>query len=187
MTLTEKSTHVADAQAHLISMFRRRTDLDKFIDALVTELAELEVVAFDILDNTLTVGATTGANLDHLGRLVGVEREGRTDLIYDVRIAAQILLNNGSGTIEDLIALIDAMTGGAATMTVIETFPAEFEIDVTSILTAGLGVEVGALVGSGKPAGVGGQFSFFESTPEFIFDSGIAGLDLGLLSGVVGF
>ncbi|KKM13409.1 hypothetical protein LCGC14_1716540 [marine sediment metagenome] len=188
MAIVEKTTHTRDAQGNLISQFKGKTDLDFYIASFTDSLAELEGVLFDIFENTLTISATTGANLDVLGELVGVEREGRTDSLYAMRIAAQILLNIGSGTIEDIIAIIDSMTGGSNVIEVTEPlFPAFFEVETLNILTAGLGAEVGALVASAKPAAVGGQFSFFESAPPFTFDTASFGFDDGKLAGVVGF
>ncbi len=176
MTLTKKTTHTADAQKNVISMFRRRTDLDAWIGALVQELADLEAAIFDVLDGTLTVGSTTGANQDVLGRLVGVEREGRSDADYDLRIAAQILLNISSGTIEQVIAIVEAMIGTTPTVEVTEDFPASFDITIDDEAITN-GEEVGSLVLLAKPAGVGASFRFFTDTPEFRF--GVAGKGFG--------
>ena len=184
MTLTKKTTHTDDAQKNLISQFRRRADFDAWIGALVQELIDLEVAAFEVLDGTLTVGSTAGANQDVLGRLVGVEREGRSDADYDLRIAAQILLNISSGTIEQVIAIVEAMIGTTPVVEVTEDFPAEFDvtIDDTSVSN---GDEVGSLVILAKPAGVFGSFRFFDGAPEFRFDTAGKGLDQGKLGGVV--
>ncbi len=188
MTLTKKTTHIADAQKNLISMFRRRTDLDKFIGAIVQEIVDLEAAAFDVLNKTLTVGGTTGANQDVMGRLVGVEREGRTDAVYDLRIAAQILLNISSGTIEQLLAIVIAMIGATPTVEVTEAFPASFDITVDDAPIPANGEEVGSLVVLAKPAGVRGSFRFFQAAlgTEFRFDSATQGLDQGKMGAAIG-
>ena len=177
MTLTKKTTHIADAQKNLISLFRRRKDFDAWIGSLVQELVDLEAAAFDVLNGTLTAGSTTGANQDVMGRLVGVEREGRSDADYDLRIAAQILLNISSGTIEQLLAIVVAMIGTIPTPVVTEGFPAGFDITVDDVAIPNAG-EVGSLVVLGKPAGVAGSFRAFSETPEFRF--GVVGQGFGL-------
>ena len=186
MTLTQKTTHVEDAQGNLISAYRHRPNTQAMVKSYAQQVKEIEDVAFQILDGTLGLG-NTGANLDVLGNLVGKARDGRTDTIYSVVIAAQILLNIGSGTIEQIIAMVDAIIGGGSTIEIFESYPANFEADALTILPPGVGIEAAAIIVEAKPAGVGGQFEYFETTPPFQLDTAGSGLDDGKLIGIVGF
>lgn len=185
MTLTQKTTHVEDAQANLISAYRHRPNTQAFVKSYAQQVKEIEAAAFQILNGTLDI-SSTGANLDVLGNLVGVARDGRTDTIYSVVIAAQILLNISSGTIEQIIAMVDAISGGGSAIQIVEIYPARFEVNALDILPPGVGLEVANILVDAKPAGVGGQFEYFETTPPFQLDTAGAGLDLGKLTGVVG-
>ena len=182
MTLTEKTTHVEDAQGNLISQFRRRPNLDAFINSYVQEMADAESMLFDLLSNTLTIGATTGANQDILGALVGEARQNKSDADYDIAISVRILLNLSSATIEDLIGIVTTMIGGGLTMQVTEAFPAEFDITIDDPLPID-GDEVASFVISAKPAGVRGLFRWFTATSgtEFRFGVSGQGFDQGFL------
>ena len=177
-TLTEE--RLAEAVGNLIDQFKGQANIEAFIEAWAQQSQEVELAAFGVLLLT-TLANAEGAQLDGLGEIVGVEREGRSDADYRVRIGAQILLNNASGTIEDLLALAVAL--GATTTVLTEVYPAKIEI-VSNVAIAN-GLEIGRVMGLARPAGVGHWFTFFEGSNPFRFDTGSQGLDQGELAGVV--
>lgn len=187
MAIVEKSTHVEDAQGNLISQFKEKPNFKALVKALVQEVREIEAAAFQVLNGTLDVANVSGVNIDVLGELVGAERGGRTDAEYLVLIRATILLNISSGTIEEILAIINAMTNNTNVFQITEYFPAYFEVFAEEPLDAGVGQEIGNLVARAKPVGVGGQFQYFETEPAFLLDTAGQGLDNGLLIGSVGF
>jgi len=174
---TERLT---EAVGNLIDQFKGQANIEAFIRAWAQQSQELEVAAFDVITATALAGAI-GAQLDGAGAIVGVEREGRTDADYRVRIGAQILLNNASGTIEDLIQLAVAL--GSTTVVLTESYPAKIEIVSDSPIVNG--EEIGRVMGLAKPAGVGRWFTWFESTNPFRLDTAGQGLDQGELGEVV--
>lgn len=179
-TATLTTERLAEAVGNLIDQFKGQADLESFIRAWAQQSQDAEVAAFGVLTLT-TLANAEGEQLDALGTVVGVEREGRTDADYRVRIGAQILLNNASGTIEDLIQLAVAL--GATTLELNEVFPAKLEI-VAGVNIVN-GVEIGRVMGLAKPAGVGRWFTWYESTTPFLLDTAGQGLDQGELGEVV--
>jgi len=177
-TLTTK--RLADAVGKLIDQFKGQANVEALIRAWAQQSQDVETAAFYLLDMT-TLSSAAGAQLDGLGRIVGVERAGRTDDDYRVRIGAQILLNNASGTIEDLLQLAVALGGTTTTLT--EFYPAKIEIESASPIVNGL--EIGRVTGLAKPAGVGRWFTWFESAIPFLFDTAGQGFDQGNLGEVI--
>lgn len=165
---------LAEAVGNLIGQFQGQPNFAAFIRAWAQQSQDVESVAFDLLTST-TIANAEGVQLDGLGEIVGVERAGRTDADYRVRIGAQILLNNASGTIEDMLQLVVAL--GASTVTLFEVFPAKIDIDATASVVNGL--EIGRTLALAKPAGVGYTFTWFESATPFQFDTAGQGFDQG--------
>jgi hypothetical protein len=180
-TMTQKTTRVTEAQGRLIEQFRGHTNIDAIVKAFAQQSQDLEDAAFQVIENTL-VATAVGVQLDELGEIVGVERGGKSDADYRVRIGAQIILNSSSGTIEELLALATAL--GATTDTVItEVQPAKIEVAVNVPISNG--EEVGIVMSQAKPAGVGFWFTWYESADYFKLDSATQGLDQGLLAGII--
>lgn len=179
-TATLTTERLAEAVGNLIDQFKGQPNVEAFIEAWAQQSQEIETAAFGLLTGT-TLATAVGVQLDGLGELVGVEREGRSDPDYRLRISAQILFNNSSGTIEDLLQLAVAL--GATTLALTEVPPAKIE------LVAGLplanGAEVARLMGLGKPAGVGMWFTWYEDATPFFLDTAGQGLDQGELGEVV--
>lgn len=173
---TERPT---EAVGHLIDQFKGQPNIAAFIQAWAQQSQELEIAAFVLLAAT-TISSAFGVQLDGLGAIVGVERAGRTDADYRVRIAAQILRNNASGTIEELLQLGVAL--GATSLELVEVQPAKIQ------LTAGIdvvnGAEIAQVMAAAKPAGVRMWFVWYEDGTPFRFDDA-QGLDQGELAEVV--
>lgn len=179
-TATLTTERLAEAVGNLIDQFKGQPNIEAFIEAWAQQSQEVENAAFQVLLLT-TLSGSEGVQLDGLGTIVGVEREGRTDADYRVRIGAQILLNNASGTIEDLLQLAVAL--GATTVELTESYPAKIEI-VAGVPIVN-GVEIGRVMGLAKPAGVGRWFTWYESSTPFTMDTAGLGLDQGELGEVV--
>lgn len=179
-TATLTTERLAEAVGNLVDQFRGQANIEAFVRAWAQQSQEVELAAFDVLLLT-TLANAEGEQLDGLGTVVGVEREGRTDADYRVRIGAQILLNNASGTIEDLVQLAVAL--GATTVELTEVYPAKLEI-VAGVPIVN-GEEIARVMGLAKPAGVGRWFTWYESTNPFLLDTAGQGLDQGELGEVV--
>lgn len=178
-TATLTTERLAEAVANLIDQFRGQANLEAFIRAWAQQSQDVEVAAFGVLTLT-TIAAAEGTQLDGLGSIVGVERGGRNDADYRVRIGAQILLNNSSGTIEDMLQLAAALTASTTTLT--EVPPAKIEIVIADAITNG--AEIASVMAAAKPAGVGMWFTWYESATPFLLDTAGQGLDQGELGEV---
>jgi len=178
-TATLTTERLAEAVGNLIDQFKGQANIEAFIRAWAQQSQEVETAAFGVLTLT-TLASAEGVQLDGLGEVVGVEREGRSDADYRVRIGAQILLNNASGTIEDLNQLVVAL--GAASSVITETPPAKIEVVADGAITNGQ--EIGRVVGLARPAGVGHWFTWYAGTNPFRFDTAGQGLDQGELDGI---
>lgn len=179
-TATLTTERLAEAVGNLIDQFKGQGNIEAFIEAWAQQSQDLETAAFGLLTGT-TLATAEGEQLDGLGTIVGVEREGRSDADYRLRIGAQILFNNSSGTIEELLQLAVAL--GATTVSLTEAPPAKIEL--VAGLPLGNGAEVGRLMGIAKPAGVGMWFTWYEDTTPFFLDTAGQGLDQGELGEVV--
>jgi hypothetical protein len=180
-TMTQNPNRVSEAQGNLIDQFRNHVNIDAFVKAFAQQSQDLETAAFEVLEDTLLT-TSVGTQLDNIGSVVGVERGGKNDADYRIRILAQILLNKSSGTIPEMLVLATLL--GATSVELIEVFPAKIEIEVCDTLPNG--DEIGAVLVLAKAAGVGFKFQWFDSAIPFTFDTAGQGFDQGELAEMIG-
>jgi len=169
---------LAEALDRVIEQLRGKPDFASLVSTFTAQVSGVQAAILGVLDDTI-VAASEGAQLDGLGDIVGEERFARDDTIYRIAILARIRLNISNGTMQDIIALIEAVIGGAFTIRVDEYQPAAFIANVLEPIDPTMidpGV-VGAIVRSGKPAGVGSGVHFHVADP-FQYDTGF-GFDTG--------
>ena len=96
--------------------------------AIVDQLQHVENELFAVDNGRMYFDGTgspaEGAQLDGIGQLVGIERNGMTDTAYRMFITAKIAQNNSSGTIEEIIYLVRLLFR-AAIIRMTESYPAE--------------------------------------------------------------
>ncbi len=140
----------------LITQFKTQANFKGLAEIFGAKIQELEAALFQLF--TLRgVNTAFGAQLDLLGAIVGVVRGGLDDTDYSTAIRAEILLNISSGTIQQLLSLMYAAFPGYV-FTLHESYPADFTIEVHSVPTNP--AQMGALVHTAKPAGVGGYLVY---------------------------
>lgn len=186
MTITQKTTITIEFLAKLLEQFKSKPNISAILTAFLDQAQDLENASFEVLEETVLATAA-GVQLDGIGTIVDEERQGRNDADYRIGLQARILLNISSGATEELIAIVDALTGGSAVIEVEEVseYPAGFIITVQTPISNG--VTVGAFVLLAKPAGVAAHFIYFAAPlgTEFRFDTAGQGLDEGLLGDAV--
>lgn len=115
MTYSRNDDHASQALARLLTQLRGKPNVAALLTTYLTQVQEIEAV-FDVLYNQRGVDSPIGGVVyDGLGQIVGLPRNGLTDIQYMTRINAQIVVNNSSGTIQDLIDAVQFVTSPIVT------------------------------------------------------------------------
>lgn len=124
--------YINRARARMLQQFKREEapNLDKLLQVMVAEIQEAENELHELL-TFRSVATASGEQLDVLGDIVGIDREGRTDSDFRDVIFLQIAINNGGGQESVLSALLDNLTD-ATVIDIWETFPAGLDIFINS-------------------------------------------------------
>src|SRR3954469_1915667 len=113
MPLEHSTDHVARAPARALQQYKdaKAPGVVDVVGDLASEVQALEDALFGIVDETSLANAV-GVNLDRLGAIVGEPRAGESDSPYWIRIAAKILVNRSTGSIDDLVRIFRALAPG---------------------------------------------------------------------------
>jgi hypothetical protein len=123
-----KTTHAAEAKANLIELFKNRPNWASLLEAIAAQFQQLEEVFFELINDRFLDDAV-GAQLDGMGQIVGRARNGLDDEAYRTRIRAQIRINLSSGTIPDLVEILElVLPSGQFFQLYEDSFPAHFEV-----------------------------------------------------------
>lgn len=106
MTLTQKTTHVTEGQGRLITQFRGLTNFEAWLESYLEQIQDIENVLFDMLDVWENIENQEGDVLDLIGRIVGQDREERTDTIFIRWIKARLAVNRASGLPDELMTVL---------------------------------------------------------------------------------
>jgi hypothetical protein len=156
------TTHVADAVARLLSQHQKPNTIAR--QKITGDRAQ-------VLENSLYTMALTalagraGDQLDGVGGMVGQAREGMSDSDYRLWIAARILVNQSSGTGEDLLALLaclrDAIGGAPGHTAELEEWKIFTIISrMHGAITAAQAMAIGRLLTQDRAGGVRGLFEY---------------------------
>jgi hypothetical protein len=143
-------------------------DLEKLLGAYVTQLQDLETATLEVLILTRLSDAV-GVQLDIIGRIVGRERGSSDDDRYRDLLSAQIKLNLSSGTIQEILAIVELVIPDCG-LVLVESFPAAFELSALQVVSNGQGETIAGLIKTAKAAGVNGLFHWHETDPVFKLD-----------------
>lgn len=131
MIVTEITTHVADALNRLLQQYRGLPNMTALITALVDQVQDFENAAYPVDAGRQLFNGTTypavGAQLDGIGQLVNVARNGLTDAEYLILILGTISENFSDGTWTSILNIISILTQ-STDITVFEHFPASIAI-----------------------------------------------------------
>lgn len=158
-TLTQVTTHKADAATKLTDQFKGRKVIGGLLAAVTTSVQELENVFFDILNKRLLTNATA-AQLDTIGSLVGEPRNSRDDTTYKRAVQTRIMINRSQGRAEDVIQVVASLLG--ATFTYTEDYPAGFVIDIPAATT--IAAELLKSIKQTRAVGVYAILQFFTTS-----------------------
>lgn len=174
MALTYSDDHQDRAAALLASQYQESQSVTGLVRDAVAEDQALEDLFWQ--EYTETVDTAEGAQLDVIGRIVGQPRNGCTDPVYRMWLRARMLVNRSSGTPEDIIACISAITPGNAIVRVQEVFPAGIVVSLSSSVAPDPDA-ASAILKAARAAGVDSRLESATSTDAaaFAFDPNGAG------------
>lgn len=148
----EIENHDEITKDRLKFQFKDSPNVLSFTEILTDQIQDLED-AFNGLLTKRDIENSTGQQLDGIGEIVGIERQGLDDDEYRLRIYFQIARNTSEGTIEDLINTLRILTG-AEQVIVQEYFPASVTAMVGKSIPADLGDTTLVLIQDVVSAGV---------------------------------
>lgn len=113
---------VEDGLSLLLPQFRRSNRLRGLVKSVLVNLQEVDDVALQIRDNTGILTAV-GAQLDVLGKLIGLLRGGLSDEEYRQQLLVEISINRATGSPESILNMLRLVTGSNL-VTITESYPA---------------------------------------------------------------
>jgi hypothetical protein len=128
MLVTEITTHVEDALARFLQQYQGTILLNGLMAALVEQIQDLEYGLYP-LDAARQIFNAQGAQLDGIGALVGISRNGLSDAEYLLFIYGQIASNFSDGTIPQVLNIIQSLFQ-AQSLIFQEVFPAGVSVQV---------------------------------------------------------
>jgi len=125
-------THITDyferAQDRLISQFKEKPNINLLLSVMVQPLQEFENVLIEVLRDRW-IDTAQGVQLDGLGKILGVERQGMTDDQYRDALRLQIGINTSTGIASVIIDIVGIITQSTL-VEMSEYFPACIDIYV---------------------------------------------------------
>lgn len=159
MTIAQQLDQVDQALALLLTQFKSKEAIEQWLASYVVQVQEIEAALFQLYANR-AIETAVGVQLDGVGQIVGLLRDGRTDADYRERLRIQILINLSSGTIEDVLGIFDRLLTSVVVMT--EYPEAAFMLEVVDPIANGL--ELVAILEQIKAAAVGTLLVWADST-----------------------
>lgn len=143
-------------------------DIEKLVGVYIRQLQDLETATLEVLLLTRLENAV-GVQLDLIGRIVGKDRGPSDDDRYRDLLSAQIAINLASGTIPEILSIMELVLPGVD-LVLEESFPAAFELAAAQALPGDQGETIAALLKTAKAAGVNGLFHWHKTDPVFKLD-----------------
>jgi hypothetical protein len=108
-------THSADAQARLLQQFRNAPNLNALIGAIAGCVQEIENAVWQAsTERSLFGGTAFGAQLDAIGALLGIARNGANDATYLLLLRGTALVNTSDATVPTILGIIQTLYGTAS-------------------------------------------------------------------------
>lgn len=124
--------HVAIALSKLAEQYKASPNLTTALSTFAKQTQALDDAAVQ-LDTLADIDASEGVQLDTIGDVVGETRQGFDDVAYRLHLKARVILNKGSGTIEDVLRLFRQLMGPGCTLTLQEEYPAALVLTLGGI------------------------------------------------------
>lgn len=174
------------ALSRLVTQFRDKPRIKALLKAIAAQVQDVSDTADDLREKRW-LDSAEGAQLDGLGRILGLARGAWDDDRYRAQLRVRIRILLADGTPENIIETLALLANGESVQ-LIETYPAELRIVVGGAVSPDVEAALRETAFSIKPPGVA---LWLESgsnpdEPEFAFDGGDgAGFGEGVLRGVI--
>ena len=170
--MSKEIVQITDYDVNLPLLIDQYKNKPRFVDVLESDnvqATDIETALFEIRDN-YWLDTAEGVQLDVLGDIQGIVRNGLADKPYRQLIETKVVINNGSGTPEILILAIQRIFG-ASSVQILNVGNGVLQINANVVFTIGsstlieafcpAGVEVLLTSGSNIPFGFEGDIMAF--------------------------
>jgi len=110
----------------LIQQYKDKEKFRKIIEAMNAKANDLETAQFEIRDN-FTIDTAKGVQLDIIGEILGLERDGRDDESYRTLLKVKAEINKSAATPEALIKTATALYN-ATDVQYVPIYPAKVQL-----------------------------------------------------------
>lgn len=131
MLVTEITNYQQQTVELLLQQYKSPVRFNALLAALIAQIQQLEYAIFS-LNAGRTLAGSVGQQLDNLGTLFNVSRNGLTDDQYRVFIQGAITEDNSDTTITTILNAAVLLFQPHSVL-LFENFPAEIELDVSGI------------------------------------------------------
>lgn len=160
MIPTVDNSHVDEGQALITSHYAKLVVVPGIIKALMLRFQQIEDAYWSLLNGFQLASHPMGGGpwsiLDQIGAIVGIARNGLTDVDYLAAIRLKIRINRSRGLAEDIIQIAALVVTGAVYN---EWFPAAWEVGAYNT-TASVAAALVKYLGEAKSAGTAGQIRY---------------------------
>jgi hypothetical protein len=174
MAISTPTDLVNRARDRLVTQFRGTTTHRGILDLFSAQAQDLDT-ALQQLAALPNIAQRSGVVLDLLGKVLGVERGNASDAQYRLFLSAQVLVNRSSGTVPELIQILETAFAGAAALAILDRPPAALEVLLSSPALADATPYL-RMLRAAKAGGVDAVLRFVQSpvltTDAFVFQGG---------------
>jgi hypothetical protein len=151
----ETINHLTRAQGHLLNQYQDAANLSSIIATFAGQTQELENALQEFFTKR-SLAVATGAQLDVLGEILGMERGSYADATYRALLYLRVAQYNSEGTIEELIGIYKNIMGSSYVFFQ-ELFPASFSMMAINPAPIASPAEVFKIITNAKAAGIGNE------------------------------
>lgn len=159
----------ARLRSRLYTQFRGKVTWGQWTDVLGSLSQDWEDAAQTLL-TILDIDASSGFQLDAIGRMIGQSRVGADDPTYRLYLRARVLANRSTGTAEEIYGVMIALYGAAAKPLYLGGYVKQFAMRVqNAVLTRAQALIGVQFLGAAKEAAARGVLEWKESADSVVF------------------
>lgn len=137
MLATKITDHVQQALARLLEQYKRKPNIAAFYTAFIQQIQDEEDAIFALDETRQLYNGTTypavGAQLDGIGEIVGIDRNGLSDAEYLIFILGKIATNFSDATPPTVESITDTFFRPEQ-LVMHEFYPAEVDFEMAGVL-----------------------------------------------------